>query len=145
MEGGEVKTRALETPSFLPLWWKEAKWARDHIHSFAPSDTEGMESHGGEIHQFHGGQYGNATGDYIDDSHPIDGNQDNFHGLFVDDRTYHLREAQTAKENAKWHHKRANEAIERGDLSAARDHNSRAESYEKSRRDHLDTAKKCTK
>lgn len=67
-----------------------------------------------------------------------------FHG-FVDDRAYHLRAAQDAKESAEWHHKRADEAIARGDLSAARDHNSKAELYEKSRRDHLDSAKKCTK
>ncbi len=126
-------------------WLKEAKWARDHIHSFASSDIDSSDAIDTSIHQFHGGQYGNATGDYIDDSHPIDAIHDNFHGLFVDDRAYHLREAQTAKENAEWHHKRANNAIERGDMSAARDHNSKAQSYEKSYRDHLDTAKKCTK
>lgn len=122
-------------------WLKEAKWAKEHIHSFASSDLEATDETKTNVHQFHGGQYGNATGDYIDDSHPTD----NFHGLFVDDRAYHLREAQTAQENAEWHHKRANEAIERGDLSAARDYNSRASTYEKAHRDHLDSAKKCTK
>lgn len=126
-------------------WLKEAKWARDHIHSFASSDINSSDEMDTNIHQFHGGQYGNATGDYIDDSHSVDAMHDNFHGLFVDDSAYHLREAQTAKENSEWHHKRANEAIDRGDLSAARDHNSRAKNYEKSYRDHLDTAKKCTK
>lgn len=66
-------------------------------------------------------------------------------GLFVDDRAYHLREAQTAKENAEWHHKRANEAIDRGDLSAARDHNSRAEIYQREYKEHLNSASKCSK
>ena len=126
-------------------WLKEAQWAKDHIHSFVSSDGNLTEGADPTIHQLHGGQYGNATGDYIDDSYPTDDIHGGFHGLFVDDRAYHLREAQTAKENAEWHHKRANEAIERGDLSAARDHNSRAESYERASKDHLDTAKKCTK
>ncbi len=64
---------------------------------------------------------------------------------FVNDRSYHLREAQVAQENAEWHHKRANEAVAKGDLSSARDHNHSAESYERSRRDHLKAAEKCTK
>lgn len=96
-----------------------------------------------ELHEFHhGGQYGNATGDYWDDSHPVDGE---FKALFVDDRAYHLREAQVAKENAEWHDKRANDAIARGDLSSARDHAARAASYRKSQQDHIATSKKCTK
>lgn len=64
---------------------------------------------------------------------------------FVDDRAYHLREAQTAKEWAEWHHKRANEAISKGDLSSANDHNSRAQSYERKAKEHLESASKCTK
>lgn len=64
---------------------------------------------------------------------------------FVDDRAYHLHEANTAKEWAEWHHKRASEAIAKGDLSSAKDHNSRAESYEQQAKDHLDSASKCTK
>lgn len=64
---------------------------------------------------------------------------------FVDDKAYHLREAQTAKDWAEWHHKRANEAIAKGDLSSARDHNSRAQSYERQAKEHLESASKCTK
>lgn len=64
---------------------------------------------------------------------------------FVDDRSYHLREAQTAKEWEKWHHKRANEAIAKGDLSSAKDHNSRAQSYERQAKEHRESAFKCTK
>lgn len=64
---------------------------------------------------------------------------------FVDDRAYHLNEAKTAKEWAEWHHKRANEAIAKGDLSSAKNHNSRAESYEREAKDHLESASKCTK
>lgn len=124
-------------------WLKEAKWAKDHIHGFATSDIEPIDAPESGIHQFHNGKYGNATGDYFDDSHEVSGIIDNFHGLFVDDKAYHLREAQTAKENAEWHHKRANEAIERGDLTSARDHNSRAAGYEKLYKEHIDSSKKC--
>lgn len=62
---------------------------------------------------------------------------------FSDDKAYHLKEAQTAKEWAEWHHKRANLAIEKGDLSSARDHNSRAETYERKAKEHLESASKC--
>lgn len=111
-------------------------------HAFM-SEAHGMPDTG--IDEFHHGQYGNATGDYIDDSHPVDEEHGGIKPLFVDDRSYHLREAQEAKENAEWHDKRANDAIARGDLSAARDHASRAASYRKSQQDHIDTSKKCTK
>ena len=126
-------------------WLKEAKWARDHIHSFAPSDTEGMDTHDGEIHQFHGGQYGNATGDYIDDSHPIDGKYGEIKGMFIDNRATQLKYAQEAKENAEWHDKRADDAIARGDMAAARDHAARAASYRKAQQDAIAASKKCTK
>lgn len=122
-------------------WLKEAQWARDHIKGF--NDSENPE--GSTLHEFHGGRFGNATGDYIDDSYDPETHKGTLKGLFVDNRSYHLREAQDAKETAEWHHKRANAAIARGDLSAARDHNSRAELYEKSHRDHLKSASKCTK
>jgi hypothetical protein len=92
-------------------------------------------------HEFYKGEFGNATGDYWDDSHP----SDRAINAFVNDRSYHLHEAQTAKENAEWHHKRANEAVARGDLLQARDHESRAAIYERSYRDHLDSAAKCSK
>ncbi len=126
-------------------WLKEAKWARDHIHSFISSDAEGMVSLGNEIHQYHGGQYGNATGDYIDDSHPVDGKYGEIKGMFIDNRAAQLKYAQEAKENAEWHEKRSKDAISSGDLSAARDHADRAASYRKQERDAIAASKKCTK
>ncbi len=126
-------------------WLKEAKWARDHIHSFISSDAEGMVSLGNEIHQYHGGQYGNATGDYIDDSHPVDGKYGEIKGMFIDNRATQLKYAQEAKENAEWHEKRSKDAISSGDLSAARDHADRAASYRKQERDAIAASKKCTK
>ena len=126
-------------------WLKEAQWARDHIHGFV-HETVVPDMGDQEMHQFGGGRFGNATGDYIDDSFPEDDHcHGKLHALFVDDRAYHLREAQSAQESAEWHHKRADAAIERGDMSSARDHNARAEGYEKARKDHLAAAKKCTK
>lgn len=80
----------------------------------------------------------------LNDLHPT-GQVEGTINAFVNDRSYHLHEAQTAKENAEWHHKRANEAIARGDMSQARDHESRAAIYERSCRDHLDSAARCSK
>lgn len=64
---------------------------------------------------------------------------------FIDDKAYHLREVQTAKEWAEWHLKRADEAIAKGDLSSAKDHTSSAQSYERQAKEHLESASKCTK
>lgn len=62
--------------------------------------------------------------------------------LYVDNRDYHLKEAQNAKEWAEWHRKRANEATAKGDLSSAKDHITKAESYERQAKEHLESASK---
>lgn len=126
-------------------WLKEAKWARDHIHSFAPSDSEDVELLDSEIRQLYGGRYGNATGDYIDDSHSVDGEYGEIKGLFIDNKAVQLKYAQVAKENAEWHEKRSKDAISRGDISAARDYADRAALYRKQERDAISASKKCTK
>ena len=98
-----------------------------------------------DVQEFHhGGQYGDATGDYIDGSRLVDNQQTDFKG-FVDDREWHIERAKNAQENAEWHEKRANDAVARGDLSAAKDHASRAASYRKQEQDCIAASKKCTK
>lgn len=126
-------------------WLKEAQWARDHIHSFAAEDGAGVpEAAVQEVHEFHhGGQYGNATGDYWDDSHPVNG--DHIKGIFIDSKAAQLHYAQEAKENAEWHEKRSNDCIARGDLAGAKDHAARAASYRKAQQDAIAASKKCTK
>lgn len=126
-------------------WLKEAQWARNHIHSFVDEKlTEASDGSNQEIHEFHrGGQYGNATGDYWDDSHPVDG--DHIKGIFIDSKEAQLHYAQEAKENAEWHDKRANDCIARGDLVGAKDHAARAASYRKVQQDAIAASKKCTK
>lgn len=126
-------------------WLKEAKWARDHIHSFAPSESDGVEQYDEQIHQFHRGRHGNASGDYIDDSHPISEDYGEIKGIFINDKAAQLKYAQEAKENAEWHEKRSNDAIARGDLSAAKDHAARAATYRKAQKDAIEASKKCTK
>ncbi len=126
-------------------WLKEAKWARDHIHSFAPSESDGAEQYDEQIHQFHRGRYGTATGDYIDDSHANSEDYGEIKGIFINDKASQLKYAQKAKENAEWHEKRSNDAIARGDLSAAKDHAARAASYRKAQKDAIEASKKCTK
>lgn len=63
--------------------------------------------------------------------------------LFVNNREYHLKEAQIDKEWAAWHRKQANEATKKGDLSSAKDHFDKAESYERKAQEHFEAAAKC--
>lgn len=127
-------------------WLKEAEWAKKHIHGFAAeSVAESADFTDQGLHEFHhGGEYGNATGDYWDDSYPTDENHGQLHG-FVNDKSYHLDKAESAQHNAEWHEKRAEAAIARGDLSAAKEHASKAESFRKWEQDHIKSAQRSTK
>ena len=112
---------------------------------FADSGTEASAMPNQKVHEFHhGGRCGNATGDYIDDSHPLNDEHGDLKG-FVDNRAARLRWAQEAKENAEWHEKRSKDAIARGDLSAARSHAESAAMYRRQERDEIAASKKCTK
>lgn len=127
-------------------WLKEAEWAKKHIHGFAAeSVAESADFTDQGLHEFHpGGEYGNATGDYWDDSYPTDENHGQLHG-FVNDKSYHLDKAESAQHNAEWHEKRAEAAIARGDLSAAKEHTSKAASFRKWEQDHIKSAQRSTK
>lgn len=70
--------------------------------------------------------------------------QDQLHG-FVNDKSYHLDKAESAQHNAEWHEKRAEAAIARGDLSAAKEHASKAASFRKWEQDHIKSAQRSTK
>lgn len=125
-------------------WLEEAEWAKNHLHGFvAESVIESADATTNQgLHEFHhSGDYNNATGDYWDDSHS---NRDELHG-FVNDKSYHLSKAEAAQHNAEWHEKRAEAAIARGDLSAAKEHTSKAESFRKWEKDHIQSAQRSTK
>lgn len=70
-------------------WLKEAEWAKNHLHGFAAEGVaESADAASQGLHEFHhGGEYGNATGDYWDDSHPTDGNHGELHGFVMIGRT----------------------------------------------------------
>lgn len=70
--------------------------------------------------------------------------QNQLHG-FVNDKSYHLDKAESAQHNAEWHEKRAEAAIARGDLSAAKEHTSKAASFRKWEQDHIKSAQRSTK
>ena len=127
-------------------WLKEAEWARNHLHGFAAdgvAESADVASQG--LHEFHhGSEYGNATGDYWDDSHPTEDKYDQLHG-FVNDKSYHLGKAESAQHNAEWHEKRAEAAMARGDLRAAKDHTDKATSFRKWEQDHIKSAQRSTK
>lgn len=120
----------------------------DHInlrpeHAFASEEASDVLEQ--EVQEFHhGGQYGNATGDYIDDSHSVIGEHGELKG-WIDNRSTHLQWAQEAKENAEWHEKRSKDAIARGDISAAKSHADSAAMYRKQERDEIAASNKCTK
>ena len=96
---------------------------------------------GSMIGKIHGGTFGNATGDYVDDSHS-DGN---FKGMWIDDREWHRKEAEHAKSDAEWHHKEAAAAIKRGDMSSYNSHVASEKSANQKYKDELDSASRCTK
>lgn len=127
-------------------WLKEAEWARNHLHGFAAdgvAESADVASQG--LHEFHhGSEYGNATGDYWDDSHPTEDKYDQLHG-FVNDKSYHLGKAESAQHNAEWHEKRAEAAMARGDLRAAKDYTDKAASFRKWEQDHIKSAQRSTK
>ena len=124
-------------------WLKEAEWAKNHLHGFAADGVaESADAASQGLHEFHhDGEYGNATGDYWDDSHS---DRDDLHG-FINDKSYHLSKAEAAQHNAEWHEKRAEAAITRGDLSAAKEHTSKAASFRKWEQDHIKSAQRSTK
>lgn len=72
-------------------------------------------------------------------------NNVSFKGLFINDKSWHLTEAQLAKEQADWHRKEADKAMKNGDVSSARDHASKAKEYDKKYNEHIQDAEKCTK
>jgi hypothetical protein len=111
------------------------------INNEAPSFPECLERFNKKLDEMSGNLL-NATQE-INLKEEMNGNSEL--KAFVDDKAYHLREAQTAKEWAEWHHKRANEAIAKDDLSSAKDHTSRAQSYERQTKEHLESASKCAK
>ncbi len=127
-------------------WLKEAEWARNHLHGFAADGVaESADTVSQGLHEFHhGGEYGNATGDYWDDSHPTEDKHGQLHG-FVNDKSYHIGKAESAQHNAEWHEKRAEAAMARGDLRAAKDHADKAASFRKWEQDHIKSAQRSTK
>lgn len=64
---------------------------------------------------------------------------------FVDDKAWHENQARDNFDNANWHRKEAERATARGDYASAKDHISRANSYDSKGKDHLGSASRCSK
>lgn len=64
---------------------------------------------------------------------------------FVDDKAWHEKNAKTAQENANYYTKEASKAVERGDISHAKDLEQKAQSYQSKANDELKSASSCTK
>ena len=119
-----------------------AQYAKEYmaINNEAPSFSKCLERFDKKLDEM--------SGNILDVAQDITLKEDIFDNselkAFIDDKVYHLQEAQTAKEWAEWHHKRTDEAIAKGDLSSAKDHTYSAQSYERQAKEHLESASKCT-
>lgn len=65
--------------------------------------------------------------------------------LFVNDRAWHLNQAEKAKKNEEYYLKKSKEASRRGDLKAAADYASKADSYRREAEKEISSANSCTK
>lgn len=86
----------------------------------------------------------NPTAEGMSETNISNHSNEDFHG-FINDKEWNLKEAHAAQKNAEYHEKRANEAIARGDLSAAKDHESSAARYRKQEQEHIKSAQRSTK
>lgn len=86
----------------------------------------------------------NPTAEGMSETNISNHSNEDFHG-FINDKEWHLKEADAAQKNVEYHEKRTNEAIARGDLSAAKDHESSAARYRKQEQEHIKSAQKSTK
>jgi len=79
-------------------WIKEAQWARNHLHGFTDTGEHfPLDNLEQPIHEFMGGQYGNATGDYIDDSYPEEEHSHGGHHSHGEIHAYNSYDENTAK------------------------------------------------
>lgn len=68
-----------------------------------------------------------------------------FHELFVNDRSYHEREARRSREEANYYMKESNRYAEKGDLSKSNEMLKKAKSYQQEAEDHCKSMAQCTK
>ena len=123
-------------------WIEELDWVNKH----------GFVSDGGGPHEFiqertianHGGLYGNATGDYIDDSHP-ESNMDTLKGLHVEDRAWNLKKSAEYAEKEKIELHEAKLDSDAGRMREAAEHARLAASYHRSMEEYKHAASICNK
>lgn len=97
-------------------WLKEAKWARDHIHSFVSDDMEESMSHKNDIQSLR---------------EDIKVDNISFHGASSDKEwlEYYQDKLKNAVDNQNHHLKKAEEFASKGDESGYKDRKARADSW----------------
>lgn len=65
--------------------------------------------------------------------------------IFVNDRSWNLKKAKEYYDQEQWHLKRSQEALRRGDISASKDHATKAKSYRHQADEYKRDASKSTK
>ena len=78
----------------------------------------------------------------VDDNHGS-GNSDIT--SFVNDKEWHLKNAEQAKANAEYYYNQSKRAVERGDYGKAKDYAGKAESYKQKEKDEVSAANSSTK
>ncbi len=122
-------------------WIEELDWANKHC--FADGEDSGHGFVENQTIANHGGVYGNATGDYIDDSHPVD--DDTLKPLHVEDRAWNLKRAD------EYHQKELRELHEAkldsdaGRTREAAEHARLAASYHRSMEEYKHAASICSR
>lgn len=93
---------------------------------------------------------GNLVSEYMEHDVPNDSSvmhlqEGEAKHLWIDDRDWHMKEAQNADHEAEYHEREASRAAGRGDYSKAKDHERSAQSYRQKAADHRRSASQCTK
>lgn len=92
----------------------------------------------------HRGRFGNASGDYIDDSHP-EGDLNTFKGLHVNDRAWNMKQSADYAERERKELHEAKLDADAGRMREAAEHTRKAASYHSMMEDYKHAASICTK
>ena len=102
-------------------WLEKLKWATNHVSGFVAEETANMTD--------------NASDFSADDS---------LHG-FVNDKGWHLKQAEHEQKEVEYYRKRMEHALKDGKISTARDYEYQMKRHEKLMKSHVDDAQRSTK
>ena len=102
-------------------WLEKLNWATHHVSGFVADETASMADNAGDLS--------------VDDS---------VHG-FVNDKGWHLKQAEHEQKEVEYYRKQMEHALKDGKISTARDYEYQMKRHEKLMKSHLDDAQRSTK